>query len=246
MKMELETKGFFQLVKDHTRSWPQQKDNTVDHIWSNTVDIIISYSNERRTLSDHNVIAVRIRLKDRAQPVQEIQKRNRKNLDSTRLVNDLKAANWMDLLKSTNVDVRNGILEEKIRKALDCQAPVKTVQVRKSFRNWVSSELKNKMTARDNSWETARRSGNPQDWEVYRQLRNEITKDTRKVKDKYYNDIFENLGEAEDSRGIYKTAKNLLGWKSTTSPTAFLVEGRLVRKPAEIANIQLEHYEKKN
>ena len=125
VKNELENRGFFQLITTITRTWPQQEDSLVDHIWSNSVDRVISHSNDIRASSDHNVISIRLRMKDRVIRVQEVQKRMRKELDQKKLVEDIKKVDWTELLQSKSIDVINGILESEIRKVLDIQAPIK-------------------------------------------------------------------------------------------------------------------------
>ena len=245
VKAEIEPLGFYQMVNTHTRSWAHQSDSTVDHCWSNSPNRVISYTNNLCTYSDHNVITVLIRFKDRVLPSQEIQKRSRKNLDSKILIDDIKATDWTDLLESNNVDVINGMLEEVIRGALDKQAPVKNIQVRNNYKSWVTPQLKEDMKRRDSLREMARVSGDPQDWSNYRQIRNAITKDLRKAKDDHFKNIFDKLSVADDSKNVYGTAKELLGWKQNQAPTSFLINGSLIRKPEELANAQMHHFEKK-
>ena len=90
VKTEIEVEGFCQLIKTITRSWPNQEDSIVDHVWTNSVDRVISHMNSVRAGSDHNTISVRVRMKDRNFEVQEVEKRLRKNLNHEKLVNDLK------------------------------------------------------------------------------------------------------------------------------------------------------------
>ena len=64
-KAEVETLGFSQLIRGFTRSWPGVRDTCVDHIWTNTLGRIVSHSNVVRAGSDHNVISVIVRLKEK-------------------------------------------------------------------------------------------------------------------------------------------------------------------------------------
>ena len=179
MKSEIEVEGFFQLIKEYTRTWPNQEDSIVDHVWSNSVDRVISHMNCVRAGSDHNTISVRVRMKDRAIAVQVVEKRMRKNLDNEKLINDLKKVDWSGVLLSNNVDKINGALEKDIRAMLDSQDPVKIIQVRKGYRSLVNSDLKSKMTQRDSLREIVRRSEDPGDWAAYRQSRNETSKEIK-------------------------------------------------------------------
>ena len=85
------------------------------------------------------------------------------------------------------MDEINGILEREIRAVLDNQAPVKIVQVRRGYKSWVSSDLKEKMAERDSLRETARRTGDAGDWAQYRRSRNETSKEIKKSR----RDIFQ-------------------------------------------------------
>ena len=135
-----------------------------------TVERVIAHKNEVCLGSDHNMIFVRVRLRDRTLPMQEVEKRMRKDLDPEQLKRELQNCDCTELLQSNNVDVINGILETAIRGALDKFTPVKTVQVRRGYRSWVTEDLKNLMGIRDNLREAARASQNAEDWERYRKV----------------------------------------------------------------------------
>ena len=57
--------------------------------------------------------------------------------------------------------------------------------------------------------------------------------------------IFDNLKEKNDLKNIYRTSKELLGWSSPGQPSCLLDEGRLVRKPGEVAEILRKFFENK-
>ena len=42
MKDDIESEGFQQLVEEVTRSWPGVPSSTLDHIWTNTQESIMS------------------------------------------------------------------------------------------------------------------------------------------------------------------------------------------------------------
>ena len=125
VKSEMETCGFFQIIKGFTRTWPHQRDTAVDHCWSNSEDRVINHSNVVRAGSDHNVIAIRVRMKDRVLTRRVIEKRVRKNLDLDQLKRHMSEVDWTDLLESNNIDVINGIMEKEVQEALDEVAPIK-------------------------------------------------------------------------------------------------------------------------
>ena len=74
-KAEIETRGFSQIIRGHTRNWRGQKDSLVDRCWSSRPDRIVSWLNESRGRSDHNYIDILLRTKDRKERTQEVRKR---------------------------------------------------------------------------------------------------------------------------------------------------------------------------
>ena len=61
----MESKGFTQVIKGHTRSWRGQTDSLVDHCWLDKPERLVSFANEDRASSDHNHISDIIRTKDK-------------------------------------------------------------------------------------------------------------------------------------------------------------------------------------
>ena len=108
----------------------------------NTPGRLISYKNLDRAYSDHNLILVLFKTKLKATNIHEIIKRDRKNFDCQEYVNTVKEIDWSDLEASDNLDLMNDLFETKLKTILDRMAPVKIVQRRSQYRNWVSQTLK--------------------------------------------------------------------------------------------------------
>ena len=89
---------------------------------------------------------------------------------------------WTELLASHDINVINDILVENLSNIYDTEAPLKKIQVRKTFRSWVTDDIKNKMRDRDRKRELAIQTGDREDWKNYRNARNRVTKDLRKCK----------------------------------------------------------------
>ena len=58
-------------------------------------------------------------------------------------------------------------------------------------------------------------------------------------------DTFDELEKNKDVTGLYSLAKRQMGWKAATTPSALRLEDRMIRKPGEIANVQLKHFSDK-
>ena len=244
-KTQIETLGFTQMIREVTRSWPGKEDSIVDHFWTNDPDRVISLRNQVRAHSDHNMISTILRMKDKIVKKQEIRSRCWKKMDIKRVKEKAKNLVWDELLLSTDINEINDILVSNILSILNIEAPMRTVQVRKNFKNWVSEDLKIKLKERDDCREKARKSGDENDWTLYKRKRNDCTRETKKTKNDFYKNLFENLQEENDSKKIHRITKNLLGWDNDLGPKKFLSQGKLIRSPKELANLQLKHYEDK-
>ena len=78
-KEEMEPLGFVQVISNITRTWHGQADSIIDHCWLNSPQKLISHQNQFRGSSDHNMISVVMRSKDKITNPQVIRKRIWKN-----------------------------------------------------------------------------------------------------------------------------------------------------------------------
>ena len=241
-KNEIKTLGFFQAIKETTRSWPGQPDSLVDQLRSNSPESIISSSNTPRGPSDHNVIGAVLRTKDREFQEHDMWRRMREGMDVESFRNRVASIDWSEFYKCRNIDLLNSYLEDKIGEILDSEAPLKEIQARKKHRNWLSQEMKAEMVHRDNLKEVARVTGSPAAWNLYKKARNTCSKNLLKTKDKYYKEMYEKFEKENDTKNIYRMTRNILNWKTGGMPCTFLVVGRRHRKPHELANVQQEYF----
>ena len=118
VKDEIETIGFSQIVEEKTRSWRNQPDLCLNHIWTNSPGRLVFYKNIERAFSDHNLILLSFRSKGGQNDRHDIITRDRKNYK----------IDWTQLLQSENIDIINYIFSTEILKILDKMAPLKTFQ----------------------------------------------------------------------------------------------------------------------
>ena len=241
-KQDIETIGFVQIVKGITCTWPGQSDSLLDQCWTNRPQCIISHQNEVRSYSDHNLICVTLRTKDKIVTPQEIYKRICRNFDLYSYRAGIGAINWSPLFNTTDLNVMNTVFEEEVGKVLEAHTPLKSIQVRKNHCNWLDTEVIHTMRDGDNHRESARLTGSQADWSAYRLLRNKCTKMLRNKKNKYMSGMYNSYHSKQDISSIYRTTKEILGWAGTTQPTCFLINGTLIRKPVELANALQSHF----
>ena len=63
---------------------------------------------------------------------------------------------------------QNGMLEDRIRDIMDTFAPMRVVQSRTTYQNWISRETKEEMTLRDRARESAKVTDTDEAWLDYK------------------------------------------------------------------------------
>ena len=241
-KTEIETIGFHQIVEGATRFWADQTESCVDHIWMNSLGRLAFYRNIKRTFSDHNLLLLAFWTKDKLVNKNEIVRRDRKNFDEKNYKTKLSMIDWTGFFESTNLDHINNMFEEKVSEVLNSVAPIKIIQRRKKFKNWVSDSVKNEMIARDKLREIARVSQSKDDWEKYKKSRNNCVKSLRESKNDFFNKMYSKMNDEKDSKKLYGITNELIGKQSGNSPQQFVINGKIIRKQQEIANTQMNYY----
>ena len=113
------------------------------------------------------------------------------------------------------------------------------------MRNWVNPEIKILMEQRDLAKRNALLSGDRNDWNTYKKMRNDCVKNLKLAKKEHFNQLYKKMDSVHDSRGLYSLTKELLDTRSNSTPQQILHEGILVRKPVEIANLLIKYYSDK-
>ena len=78
----------------------------------------------------------------------------------------------------------------KFLSIVNSHAPIKTKRVRSGKVPWITSDLRKGMRDRDVAKRKAIKSNNPQDWAMYKRLRNRINGEVKSTKASYYASAF--------------------------------------------------------
>ena len=107
--------------------------------------------------------------------------------------------NWYDVLELQDVNLANSLLEDKISSIMDSEAPLKIIQSRTIYNNWLTVETKNEMLLRDKVREKAKATDRDEDWLEYRCRRNKCTQLQKKDKSDYYKRVYSSIEKEKDS-----------------------------------------------
>ena len=194
-KDEIESLGFTQVITGVTRTWPWQQDSLLDQCWLNKPDRLISYSNEVRGISDHNYISVVLRTKDNPDRGHEVQRRSWKLFDKKRFHDKISNIDWSEFYCCQDINVLNEFFVDKVGGILQSEAPMRFMQMKAKYANWLDDEMLRNMKHRDSVREKARQTGIDEDWTTYRKSRNICSKMLNTKKIVFYSNIFNNLHE---------------------------------------------------
>ena len=212
-KDEVETRGFCQLINQPTRFWHGQTPSIIDHLWTNAPGCIMSTSNTPRSSSDHNTITAILRTKDRVVQQHNSRRRDRKKMDVENYKNKIKDIDWSEFFAENDINLLNNYFVEKVGAILEECAPMKTIQMRNFFRNWLTAEMKEEMEIRDKKRELARHSKSAAHWMDFKKSRNKCTKDLKNLRTEHFKKLYENFEHEHDVKNIFRTTKNLLNFQ---------------------------------
>ena len=164
-------------------------------------------------------------------------KRVYKNFEKETFIQDIKEAKrvgkFSEIHLATDPNEAFGIFERDFNEILDRHAPVKVIQNRNDYVPYISPELKASMEERDRMKEVAAESGTINDFNLYKEKRNEVGMKLKTAERDYYNNKFSD--ENITSSSIWKTAYSALGSFRTSFPTQILHAGSLISNPKVLA-----------
>ena len=241
----VEIAGFTQLIQNYTRSWRNQADSLLDHVWSNCDNKIVRHFNEKRGDSDHNVVGVDVSCSEIKSGGFNVKKRRWKNFKKETFQKLVKDTNWNDILEEVNTDIANSMFEDRYCAILNSIAPMCTVQTRTHYNKWISSETKSEMILREELRLKARHTNLDTDWIIYRQKKNLCTRLQKSDKAKSLRQLFDRIEIENDSAALHSSTRALLGLKRSEPPRCFKIHGRVIRKQKDLAETQSTYYHDK-
>ena len=225
--------GVSQHVTVPTRVSPNSPPAGLDHVYTNKAEKITDVHAIPNGGSDHKVILVTRHCKSIQKIPRYVRKRCFKNFNTEGFLDCMKNTKWLDIYLAENANEASSLLSAKITEALDIFAPLKTIQVRKLYAQWLTPEAKALMNERNEAQKKAATTNNPEDWTIYKQLRNATTAMTRKCKEEWETKKLDELGN--EPREIWQNVKKFMNWKTTGPPTQLAHQGNIINSPNELA-----------
>lgn len=216
--------GFYQVVKQYTRI-TRLSQTKIDLIITNNKDLEHEVCHTPK-ITDHGIIKVKLDCHIR-NAMKCVRRRNFKNFKAEAFQSELMDFPWDN---STNdVNIISEIFVDQIHLSLNKVAPIIEYKTHKDEKGWWSDEIKSAISHRDILYKRAALTKLTDDWEIYKQKRNEVVNIIRRAKSNFYT---EKIDEAKnDSREMWKALKEIVKGKKTEDKSHIIFENNIVTDP---------------
>ena len=229
-----------QLIDDYTRIRKVGQEiqrSALDHVTINCPGKVSKPKIFGVGNSDHmGTMMTKTSREIRANP-RSVKKRIYKNFDEESFRQDILHAKDAGLFKPVldcnDEDIANEIFVRVYTSILDRHAPLKVIHNRNNYVPYLNSELKSLMSERELLKEISIATGTVEDYEKYKEKRNEVSTKLKNVESNHNKSKFSN--EKIEPADVWKSTRQILGAPRSNFPTQILAEGKLISKPLEMA-----------
>ena len=212
----------------------------------NVPEKVINVKNTANAASDHNLVGISIRVAGVIKISQIFKKRKWSKFNQDTFNREISEVNWDTFYDLNDPNLAWDYLQTNLQRILDNMAPTVKVQPKANYKTWITSETKQSMIERDVARTRAKTTGDEMDKNLYKRLRNKVTKQVRQDRSKYLNDKYQECEKNNNISELYKIAKKQAGWNKTGPPASLLIEGRNITAPLQIAQEQMRYFHEKN
>ena len=197
----IKSTGLTQLITNTTRNTDKTK-SLIDLILTNT-----NYIKEAGTLdhfiSDHQpIFAIKKKQRDN-RPSVEFEGRSYRNYDKALFREQLLGCDWEGLYRIEDHNIAWEFILQRVKPILDCMCPMRKFKIKNYRPEWVTPELLEQIKDRDYFYQKAKQTGDQDDWNIAKHLRNTTNANIREAKKEFI------LDELETHKSDYKKF-----WKS--------------------------------
>ena len=165
--------------------------------------------------------------------------RNFSNFNRENFRRDISRQDWS--CTSDDPNVLWADWKAKFLSIVNSHAPIKTKRVRSGKVPWITSDLRKGMRDRDVAKRKAIKSNNPQDWAMYKRLRNRINGEVKSTKASYYANAFIQFNG--DSRKTWQFINELKSrQKNNASVKELKLNENSVTNSHELSNAFNDHF----
>ena len=143
--------------------------------------------------------------------------RSQKSYDSKSFAEDMVNVPWHVLSHFDSVDDKLASFSSLFSDVLDHHVPVKVIKTKVKPRPFITAEIKTLMHQRDLAHRIARKTHNPRDWLIFRNIKRQVKFDLQLAESDFIkNEIQTNRN---DSNSLWKTIRRCLPVRDSMKPT---------------------------
>ena len=204
--------GVAQCVTGPTHYWPNQTPSGLDHYYTTHPHKLSEVLTFFQGASDHKLVIATKFSKSIKRNQRFILKRSFKNFNPIEFLNEVRKISWWQVYKCEDVNLAVKMFTDALTSILDEMAPIKKFQVRSKYAPWLSASTKQKISERDLAQEKAARTGETEDWKIYKKLSKNINNTLKKEKKLWH---IKKINDCEEnSSNIWRNVKDWLGWNT--------------------------------
>ena len=189
----------------------------IDHMLTNNINYVKKYGVIHMGMSDHSMSYLFWKGNSSKSEPRHISYRNINGIDIVKFKQDLKNQPWQNVIKCSNLNDAVCKWEELLMYVVNKHMPIKKKRVRQKACPWMNSHIHKLMKERDKLKKKAHIENSELLMIRYRELRNRITGEVRKLKKNYY--VGKLTSYEHNASQAWKTLKSLLPNKKAVTST---------------------------
>ena len=143
------------------------------------------------------------------------------------------------VLKCEDINEASQLLTAAARVHLDKQQEVKTYQLKSQYAPWIDESTKMIIARKKTLFEIWKRTGQPEDWKLYRRQSNFLVKTLKQRKTHY---LKQKLRSTVESQDVWKETRHYMHIGGAGPPVSLVVNGELTSNPQVMAEKQNDFF----
>ena len=202
-----------QMITQPTRV-TESSATLIDVILTSHENLIIDTKVMPSSISDRDLIYAVLKLKRKRPKPVCIMTRIFKNYQQDDFLWDISMVPWCIVDCFDDIDDRVYALNTLFSEVLDKHAPIKKVKIRGRPSPYITDEIRELMKSRDRWRKIARRTGKPDAWTTYKNLRNDVKRKIRSAERAFAADQI--TSNPNNSSQLWKTIRSFIPKKSAS------------------------------
>ena len=233
--------NFFQpLILQPTRYIDNARPTLIDNIFINSINIKIKSGNLISKISDHMPNFAILDLEIVKNRRDDVVKRNIKNLDEDKFLNDLKSTDFSFVINSVStLEDKYSFFHNKFLSIVDKHAPLEKLskrQQKRKLKPWITNGILKSIKVKNNLYKKFLKSNDKFWYQRYKYYRDMLNHLIRKSKRNHYNNYFESFNN--NSKKIWKGINELIirSKRNNTEKIQLKINNNTIRDNKMISN----------